>query len=123
MQDRPTLAIFLCLLVVAAHTHCVLAHGAELLEAVHTSEIAKSPIGSSQGCENESACICKGATLGEQLDATLIQSELTLWLTYVDNETSSCVIDVSDQLCSRCLEPAPPPRGAAARAALQSFQI
>lgn len=54
--------ILLCCVVVAAHTHCVVAHAAEGLRS-HSNEQAPvdPPIESS--CENESSCICKGALL------------------------------------------------------------
>jgi hypothetical protein len=57
------LAYFLAVLVLVAHTHCVLAHGHELVRRVQAQRHSRLPVESRPCCENESSCICKGVTL------------------------------------------------------------
>ncbi len=62
------------MVVLSAYTHCVMAHGAEMVQQVqqvqqHTADRPWQP--GTPTCENESACICKGVTATTvDLDAT-----------------------------------------------------
>lgn len=75
-----TIRLFLCTLIVAAHTHCVLGHGAELVQQVQSARSVDLPIAEHPTCENESSCICKGATLTDTVQASLLDNSLTNFL-------------------------------------------
>jgi len=122
MKNRPTIVSFFCFVVVGAHTHCVLSHGAELVNEVIVTACDSVPLGQSRSCENESSCIfCKGATLVEStvdscptqhLESFLLSEPLAL------RDVGIVPLHHGD------LAPIPFPLDAgAARALLQSFQI
>jgi hypothetical protein len=56
MNSRRAFAVFLALMVVVVHLHCICGHD---FSALLGADQPKAP----QHCENESACLCKGATL------------------------------------------------------------
>lgn len=123
-MHRPSvLPQFLCLLVVVVHTHCVLGHGAELLQKLQSSKCAESPVEHNPPCDNESGCICKGATLADKVDATPTQDDLAVWMRLGHVETFFFLAPPPGRDSCRPPEPPPPASGTAARALLQSFQI
>ena len=108
----------LCLLILGVHTHCVLTHGAELRSK---EGCAGSPIDDRHDCENESSCICKGATLGDTTSIPVAQPLGWACITHpaLVAFATFYLADVRNWL----LHP-PPPQGArVARALLQTFLI
>ncbi len=114
--------LFLCLLVIGAHTHCVMAHGAALVNDVEAERLADPPIGESETCKNESGCLCKGAVIPKSLsvlnDGDLIDC---LWSTHQVIESDS--LAAFDRNLHSLSRGSPALSGASVRIFLQSFQI
>ena len=116
--------VMLCLLIVSVHTHCVLAHGAELLrqvEAAQRGQRAHRKYATLwervklylQGCHADRKA-------GRHAHSTRAGGfgKRTLTLRYLRVAAPNTKRDLD---C--CLEPPSPPGGTDARALLQSFQI
>jgi hypothetical protein len=63
MTFRALLRPLMCLVIIGAYTHCVMAHGSQLLQRAHQVAAEQSPGPEGPSCEDESGCICRGATL------------------------------------------------------------
>ena len=71
------------LLIFAAHLHCVTDHGHAVVDGKQVVINDELPVAPSQsnGCEEATGCICKGATLAEPFDfADLEVAQLMTWL-------------------------------------------
>jgi hypothetical protein len=123
MFGHRSFVVFLSLLVAGIHTHCVMAHGAELLQHVAAQKCSELPIGSDLPCENESSCICKGALVGASLAASC-HADATCHgpSANADLDGSRDCLPLEANL-DNLPEREPPPGGTAARARLQSFQL
>ncbi|MCA9123505.1 MAG: hypothetical protein H6822_32915 [Planctomycetaceae bacterium] len=70
MPTKSQMPWLLAALVLIAYTHCVVSHGVEAAELQHQLRTVEQPLDSSRAtCENESSCICKGATLALGVEA------------------------------------------------------
>jgi len=79
---RRPLTFAAVLLLAVAYWHCAWEWAAELkhLRAVQHSAANQSLPGSpAQGCENESGCICQGATLAHQVSADCLAADDLRW--------------------------------------------
>ncbi len=65
-MTRASIRILLALLILGAYTHCVESHAREAVRIHLAKTLPVSPDGGS--CENESSCICKGATLASPVE-------------------------------------------------------
>jgi len=119
-RNQSQLVLICSLLVVAAHTHCVLAHGAELLHEVAVVASDSAPLGPAQSCENESSCICKGVTLAKS--TTMPTAENVAQLISTEPLLSRHLDLINEQFVDGHL-PRKSLSAADARAFLQSFQI
>lgn len=64
MPSKSQMPWLLAVLVLTAYTHCVFSHAVEAVEQHHQLRGVDQPLDNSRTtCENESSCICKGATL------------------------------------------------------------
>jgi hypothetical protein len=70
MIRQKLLACSFAAAILAAHCHCLVEHARELRAAMPCPSLAAAPASPLMpGCENESGCICKGATLVVAIDA------------------------------------------------------
>jgi len=79
---RPPLTFAATLLLAVAYWHCAWEWAAELkhLGAVQRYAANQSLPGSPvQGCENESGCICQGATLAHQVSGDCLAADDVRW--------------------------------------------
>jgi len=123
MHAHSCVRLLLCLLIVGAHSHCVMSHGAELVSEVEAARRAEPPFGETKTCENESGCICKGALVPEAVPAFFDHDHLTHWLPSTHWRVDSCGIVVLNWDLDLIPDAPPPLAGASARIVLQSFQI
>ena len=80
MSSKPQIPWLLAALVLAAYSHCVYAHANEAADRHQQLRADEQPLDNTRAtCENESSCICKGATLA--VDVTVPAPETGL----VDN--------------------------------------
>ena len=84
-QIRRPLHVGLALLVVMASLHCAWEWQAALKQmaaaTAHSRAGLPLPIGwPHPGCENESGCMCRGATLAQAVDTADLQGALGDWL-------------------------------------------
>ncbi|MCA9144846.1 MAG: hypothetical protein H6821_02930 [Planctomycetaceae bacterium] len=87
MPTKSKLPCFLAALVLTAYTHCVFSHGMEAGDRHHQLRSDDQPLDDSRAlCENESSCICKGATLAVGTEAPAPE------LSFVD---TICVVSAS----------------------------
>lgn len=123
MHTKASIHLLLCLLIVGAHVHCVLAHGAALIGEVEASRCAEPPIGERNTCENESSCICKGALVSRSFPPFLKHADRSDWLSSPDQRVDGSSLAL--QVDQRHILPVAAilPSGAFARIVLQSFQI
>jgi len=122
MQLFATLHRTLPLLIVVAHTQCVLTHGEELRWLVAVSADVEAPMNEPPQCGNESSCFCKGATLAAMAavsapDESAPLTGVTASFT-ASHEGGALFSNLFEQIWK--LDRA---EGNAARALLQSFQI
>lgn len=128
MTGNAKIHALLCLLVLAAQSHCVLAHGELLKESVAAECQSQLPLQPSESaCENESGCICKGA-IGIHTPVVSLDDGFTEWLAKDLNcgstgapnyELDTFLLDASFiGTRPRCLHDS-----ARARAFLQSYQL
>jgi hypothetical protein len=124
MYTFSSLRLLLCLMIFAAHFHCVMAHGAALVREVAEARCEEVPIGETGTCENESGCICKGALVSDSFPALLVDSQPT------DGQSATVPavfrVDVAGCESDWRNTPraaAPPLGGTGARILLQSFQL
>jgi hypothetical protein len=79
---RRPLTFAAMLLLAVAYWHCAWEWAAELkhLGAIsHSAANPSLPASPVQGCENESGCICQGATLAHQVGADCLAAEELRW--------------------------------------------
>jgi hypothetical protein len=70
MIRKKVLACSFAAAILAAHCHCLVEHAQELRAAMTCPCLSAAPVSPLMpGCENESGCICKGATLVVAVDA------------------------------------------------------
>lgn len=114
---------FGCLLVLAACSHCIAEHGAELTRNVQQAAQAELPLSDTTPCDNESGCICKGATLGDSY--VLIFAQTDDLVSPIVCEAYVSAIFQADVTLHFCPYSAPTftRGGVTARALLQSFQV
>ena len=75
-QFRRPLTFAATLLIAVAYWHCAWEWAAELQHQVALKGAATpSPASPMQGCENESGCICQGATVAVPLDAGCLAAD------------------------------------------------
>ena len=128
---RGLVAWFFVLLIPSAHFHCVMDHGKQLRTDFQHHVQATLPFdGQAQGCENESACLCKGATLAIPVRWNVdLDHDPSAGLLKVDTGIDPLALvslahpllhDARQHLDSRT---ARPPSGRAQRIKLQSFLL
>ncbi len=118
------------LLLVAAALHCPLEWQAAIGQMVEIARLRAAgealPIGMPlPGCENESGCICRGATVAHAVDISCLARDVGHWLPPSDPSAFQC-IEVGDSANvrspdSKCL--APPITGRQLRALYASLVI
>jgi hypothetical protein len=119
-----SLRLLLCLIIFAAHSHCVMAHGAALVNQVEAAQCAEPPIGETKTCENESACICKGALISDSLPSFLVDGDLTDYLLVSYPGLGGSDVALRERASRKILHALTAPfTGADARIQLQSFQL
>jgi hypothetical protein len=70
MNRQKVLACSFAAAILAAHCHCLVEHAREVRAAMPCPSVAAAPASPVMpGCENESGCICNGATLVVAVDA------------------------------------------------------
>lgn len=94
-----------------------------MLAVVQAPQNSESPSQDGGPCQNESSCICNGATLGEKLTTIFIQDDSNVWLERSTQRTFFDVTPKSNRDFDAPPTPAPKPQGVGARALLQSFQL
>jgi hypothetical protein len=115
------------LLIFAAHLHCVTGHGHAVVDGKQVVINDELPVAPSQsnGCEDATGCICKGATVAEPFDfADLELAQLMTWLCSDSPLSLEWVSSVKlpTKLCRRSF-PSLPVRASDRCALLQSFLI
>jgi hypothetical protein len=73
MIPQRALAPAFAAVIFAAHCHCVVEH-AWALPFSDSSHAAEQPLSAPTDCENESGCICQGATLATNVDLPPVMS-------------------------------------------------
>ena len=119
---RKLLPLPLALLILGAHTHCVMTHGAELQQRVAEHTAGQSPLEGGEPCENESACICKGVILAD-VKVELPSDAVLHWLALDATGLSALDAVVLEPRESRAPDPPPVPGGSTMRAQLQVFLL
>ena len=123
MHTSSPLRLLLCLIIFAAHSHCVMAHGAALFSKVEAAKCAEPPIGETKTCEHESACICKGALISDSFPSFLVDGGLTLYLPWSNPGIDDSGVALGEWDSRSSLHAVSPPiTGASTRILLQSFQ-
>ena len=125
MKPRLTIRSLLCLVVLAAHAHCVASHAAELSALVKLSRHEAPSNDDSQPCQDHSGCICQGALVNESGVTVVNQDESIQW-TSCNNQAvmSNCFFAVNTSpKCNQFSGPTVLFGRASALALLQSFQI
>ena len=125
MSHQTLRTVFFAATLLAAHMHCVALHAvqshAAALASSDTMTVPIRPISAS--CENESGCICKGATLVAPAQAP----SLEMGLPDVSFGASPEGIDLTATNSFRGLDSPSPPRwptsAQTVRALLQSYQL
>jgi hypothetical protein len=72
MSSRTVQTLLFAAVILAAHMHCIVLHAWDARAAVLAQLEEVPPPPSSPTCENESGCICKGATLAVMVDSPVV---------------------------------------------------
>ncbi|MCA9263263.1 MAG: hypothetical protein KDA60_05420 [Planctomycetales bacterium] len=109
--------------ILSVHTHCILTHGSHLVRRIQRVDAGDATSAEESPCEDESGCICKGATLKDNaavVDCPPVATKLVLLC------ARPLDISVRQPQCSHAAilrRPLIFRDGAAARAWLQSFLL
>lgn len=110
------------LAVLAAYGHCLSVHGTSVQQQLSAPSGEPGPAGDPPSCENESACICKGAVLSSA--ALDLPGDDFVGFLALDAFLPSAVDEVVPTAVSpRQTTPPPPLDGDAMRAQLQVLRL
>ncbi|MEO8494954.1 MAG: hypothetical protein ABI614_07780 [Planctomycetota bacterium] len=77
MPTKSQIPWLLAAIVLMASSHCVFSHAIEAADWYHELRMEDQPLDNERTtCENESACICKGATFAVVVEAPAPELEL-----------------------------------------------
>lgn len=124
MLNKSQISWLLVALVLTAYSHCVFAHATESVVRHQQLQADEHPIDNARAtCENESSCLCKGATLAGTAEATAI--DLSVVAAVCIDANASVLASLRDQPgrsiangCDQFLD-----SGKMLRARLQSFLL
>jgi hypothetical protein len=125
MVSNRALAFTFAVMILAAHCHCVMEHAWALDAAGPPRGAASLPVAPAPAdCENESGCICKGATLAVVVDLPPVEVCFDLFDGFISPYYGEVAIDQAAGLLPRPPdEHAPVLSAQTLRALLQSYLI
>jgi IS5 family transposase len=123
MPTKLQIPWLLAALVLAAYTHCVYSHALEAADQHRQLRSAEQPLDNTRAtCENESACICKGATLAVVAEAPTPASGLGHLVVESAAAWRALAVDSADWRIRQDHD-RPPNSGTLRRAQLQCFLL
>jgi hypothetical protein len=108
MPAKSQIRWLLAALILAAYAHCLFSHAAEAADRHRQLQLDAQPLDNSRAtCENESSCICKGATLATDVKLPVPERSLVDAACVQPAAYHGCLSGVSDRQISPAEESSP----------------